>query len=162
MANYALVGRCGIYCGSCSLYRAYKDRGEYLQQVSETLKMPLERIRCEGCHALTPNCAGNECKIVRCLDSKGFEYCFECSEYEQHLCQKHEELAKQCADCNVDVRTNLERIKAGEVEAWLKECKEKFKCPKCGKPLPILGWDNKKCYHCSFDLSTPKSTRRRK
>lgn len=115
--------------------------------------MPLGKIRCEGCHALTPNCAGNECKIVRGLNSKRFEYCFECPEYEQHLCEKYEEAAKECADYNVGLRANLERIKAGEAEAWLKECEERFRCPQCGKPLPALGWDRKRCYHCGVDLS---------
>jgi len=153
MVNYALVGRCGIYCGSCALYRAYKDGGEYLRQKSKEWEMPIEQIRCEGCHALTPNCAGYECKIVRCLDSKGLEYCFECIEYEQHACEKYEEGARKCAENNVDLRTNLERIKAGETKAWLEECEDKFKCPSCGNPLPVLGWDKINCYHCGVNLS---------
>jgi len=154
MADYTLVGRCGLYCGSCPLYRAHRDRGEYLHHVSKEWEMPLERIRCEGCHALTPNCAGSQCKIVHCLNSKGFEYCFECLEYEHRSCQKFEESAKKCADANVDLRDNLERIKTGEVEVWLKECEEKFRCAECGKPLPVFKWISKKaCYHCGFDLS---------
>jgi len=154
MVNYALVGRCGIYCGSCGLYRAYRDGGEYLQQVSEAWEMASEKIRCEGCHALTVNCAGNKCRIVKCLNSKGFEYCFECPEYEEHVCEKYEGLSKRWAVDNVDLRANLERIKAGAVEDWLKECEERFRCLECGKPLPVLGWNVKKrCYHCGVELS---------
>ncbi|UCE29715.1 MAG: DUF3795 domain-containing protein [Candidatus Bathyarchaeota archaeon] len=154
MANNALVGRCGIYCGSCVLYRAYKDEGEYLQQVSEAWEMPVEKIRCEGCHALTVNCAGSKCRIVKCLASKGFEYCSECPEYEAHACEKHEGLSKRWVVDNVDLRVNLERIKAGAVGNWLKECQERFRCTECGKPLPVLGWNVKKrCYHCGVELS---------
>jgi hypothetical protein len=153
MKNYALAGRCGIYCGSCALYRAYTDGGEYLQQMAKEWQMPLRKIRCNGCHALTPNCAGNECQIVRCLDSKGFEYCFECQEYQHKSCKKFAENAEKCLKYNVDLRANLERIRAGEVEAWLKECEEQFKCGKCGKPLPALGWEETRCYHCGADVT---------
>ena len=153
MVNRNLVGRCGIYCGSCGLYRAYKDGGEYLQKISDEWKMPLEKIKCEGCHVLTPSCAGSECKIVHCLNSKGFDYCFECSEYNEHSCEKHSELEGRWAMDSVDLRANLERIKAGDIEAWLSECEKDFSCSKCGKPLPVAGWNvMKKCYHCGSDL----------
>jgi len=153
MVNLALVGRCGIYCGSCGLYRAYKDGGEYLRQVAKTWKIHVGKIRCEGCHALTQNCLGFECGIVRCLNSKGFEYCFECPEYERRLCEKYEEMTKKWGADDVDLRANLERIRAGEAEAWLKECEERFRCEECGKPLPVFGWNiMKKCYHCGKKL----------
>jgi ribosomal protein L37AE/L43A len=51
-----------------------------------------------------------------------------------------------------DVRANLERIKKGEAEAWLRESEETYKCPKCRKPLPV-GRMKRKCYHCGADLS---------
>ena len=35
MVNTALAGRCGIYCGACGVYRAYRDGGEYLEHVVE-------------------------------------------------------------------------------------------------------------------------------
>ncbi len=149
MVSQALVGRCGIYCGSCGLYRAYKDRGEYLKQISEKWEMPIEKIRCEGCRALTPRCAGSRCRIVKCLNAKSLEYCFECPDYEKRSCEKFEELAKRWSTDDVDLRANLKRIKVGDVEAWLAECSNRFQCPACGKPLPVSGWNvMKKCYHC--------------
>jgi len=158
MVDNALVGRCGIYCGACGAYRAYKDKdAAYLQKVAQdAFEYPLEKMRCKGCHALTPNCAGSECKIVKCLDSKDFEYCCECPEYEPHSCQKYENLAKQCTAYGMDLRANLNRIRTGETEAWLKESEQKFKCPCCGKPLPVFGWKKnvkKVCYHCEGNLS---------
>jgi len=35
MVNRNLVGRCGIYCGSCIIYRAYKDSEQLRQRVAE-------------------------------------------------------------------------------------------------------------------------------
>ncbi|UCE28769.1 MAG: DUF3795 domain-containing protein, partial [Candidatus Bathyarchaeota archaeon] len=52
------------------LYDELQKREESLQQVSEAWEMPVEKIRCEGCHALTVNCAGSKCRIVKCLASK--------------------------------------------------------------------------------------------
>jgi len=159
LVNQDLVGRCGIYCGSCGFYRAYKDQGEYLQRVSNEWEIPVEKIRCEGCHALTPSCLGSECRIVQCLDSKVFDYCFECSEYAQKSCEKHNELSARWAADSVDLRANLERVKAGEIGAWLKECEKQFSCSSCGKPLPVLGWNvMKKCYHCGLALSKKKQS----
>jgi hypothetical protein len=153
MVNKTLAGRCGIYCGSCGLYRAYKDGGEYLRRISEEWKMPLETIRCEGCHALTPDCAGAECRIAHCLDSKGLEYCFECPEYATNSCDRYRELAGKWAKDGVDLRANLARIKAGDIDRWLTECKKSFSCSRCGQPLPVAGWNiMKKCYHCGSDL----------
>jgi len=153
MVDLALVGRCGIYCGACGAHRAYKDKqAPYFQQQIKEFQFPIEGIRCEGCHALTPQCAGSQCKVVQCLDSKGFEYCYECPTYENQSCKKYGEIAKKCADRGVDIRANLDKIKSGDVEAWLKECEEGIKCPRCGKPLPVFGYSRKKCYHCGTNL----------
>jgi hypothetical protein len=36
LVNAKLVGRCGLYCGACAIYRAYKDNGEYLAKLANT------------------------------------------------------------------------------------------------------------------------------
>lgn len=149
MQDNKLVGRCGLYCGACGIYRAYKDDGEYLTRLAKHFKCPEEKVRCEGCQALTPDCWGNECKIVQCLKSKGYEFCYECSLYNTRSCEKYEKLAKGYLEDNVDIRTNLEKIKSGKTEEWLKESEERFRCPHCRKPLPT---GSKRCYHCKKDI----------
>jgi len=150
MAETDLVGRCGLYCGACSVYRAYKDGGEYLSRLAAFFKRPPEKVRCEGCQVLTSECWGNGCKIVQCLRSKDFDFCYECAQFDDKSCEKYEELAKRYLEDNVDVRANLERIEYEQVEAWLKESQERFKCPYCKKPLPE---GSKKCYHCGKEFS---------
>jgi hypothetical protein len=79
------------------------------------------------------------------------EFCYQCDEYEKGGCKKFGELATRYLEDGEDVRASLERIKNGETAAWLREYKEKYKCPECGKPLPV-GRIKRKCYHCGADL----------
>jgi len=150
VAKSDLVGRCGLYCGACSVYRAYRDGGEYLNRLAEHFECPPEKVRCEGCQALTEECWGNDCKIVGCTTAKGFSFCYECAEFDDRSCKIFEELAERYSEDNVDVRANLARIKAGQVEAWLKESAERFRCPYCLKPLPE---GSEKCYHCGKEFA---------
>jgi rubrerythrin len=104
--------------------------------------------------ALTPECWGYDCKIVQCLRNKDLQFCYQCSEYENKTCEKFEKLAQPyLEEDGVDVRANLERIRKGEVEEWLRESEEKYRCPVCGKPLST-GAMQRKCYHCEADFST--------
>ncbi|MFQ6074545.1 MAG: DUF3795 domain-containing protein [Candidatus Bathyarchaeia archaeon] len=149
MREADLVGRCGLYCGACSIYRAYKDGGEYRKRLADFFECPVDKVRCEGCQVLTSECWGNDCKIVRCLNGKGLRFCYECSQFDEHSCEDFEKLAKGYLEDNVDLRANLEKIKTGQVEAWLEESKERFRCPHCGKPLPT---GSRKCYHCGKEF----------
>ncbi|NIU39053.1 DUF3795 domain-containing protein, partial [Candidatus Bathyarchaeota archaeon] len=74
-----LIGRCGLYCGACGIYRAYRDGGAYRERLASAFKCPPQKVRCQGCQALTPECWGNDCKIVKCLNVKGLQFCYECS-----------------------------------------------------------------------------------
>jgi len=151
--NQNLVGRCGLYCGACAIHRAYKDDGEYLKQRAERFKCPPEKVRCEGCMALTPQCWGNGCKIVQCLNGKNLQFCYECDEFERRTCEKYEKLAKDYLESGEDMRANLARIKRGETEEWLRESEQKYKCPECRKPLSVYETKGK-CHHCGADLSS--------
>lgn len=151
MIDKKLVGRCGLYCGACGIYRACKDDGEFLKKLAESLKCPPEKVRCEGCGALTPNCWGYDCKIFKCIKSKGFDFCYQCNQYQNNSCEKFEKLAKGYLEVGEDLRANLQRIRKDEIEEWLHESEEKYRCPACEKPLPVYGIKGK-CYHCGASL----------
>jgi DNA-directed RNA polymerase subunit RPC12/RpoP len=102
--------------------------------------------------ALTPDSWGYNCKIAKCLRNKGLEFCYQCGEYENRTCEKFEKLAKGYLEDGEDIRANLERIKKGEIEEWLRESEELYKCSACGKPLPVSRI-RAKCYHCGTELS---------
>jgi len=147
-----LVGRCGLYCGACSIYRGHKDDGEYLKLLAEHFECAPEKVRCSGCQALKPEDWGYACNIVHCVRGKGLEFCYQCDEYENGGCEKFGELAARYLEDGEDVSASSERIKNGKTGAWLRECGEKYKCPECGEPLPV-GRMKRKCCHCGADLS---------
>lgn len=152
MTDQNLVGRCGLYCGACSIYRGYRDGGEYLKLLSEHFKCPPDKVSCEGCQTLRPESWGYNCEIVQCLRNKSLNFCYECARYEDKTCDKYEELAKGYMKDGEDIRTNMERIRKGETEQWLRECEATYRCSDCGKPLP-LSRIKSKCYHCGADRS---------
>ena len=146
MAAEALTGRCGLYCGACSVYRAQRDDGEYLKGLAERFNCPPEKVRCEGCGALTPECWGYDCGIVQCSVAKGYRFCHECGEFEDRTCDKYEKLDKgYLENDNVDIRKNLETIKSGNINEWLKLSTERFRCPNCLGPLPTGATQ---CHNC--------------
>jgi len=48
-------------------------------------------------------------------------------------------LATGYLEDGVDLRANLERIRRGEIEEWLRESREKYKCHVCGEPFCKCG-----------------------
>lgn len=150
MQDGNLVGRCGLYCGACCIHRGYKDNDEYRTRVAKFFNCPPEKVKCEGCQALTLDSWGNDCKIVQCLRSKNYNFCYECDQNATRSCEKYEDLVKRYLEDNVDVRKNLEKIKQGKTEEWLNESRMRFRCPYCKKPLPE---GSTKCYHCKKEFS---------
>jgi hypothetical protein len=77
-------------------------------------------------------------------------FCYECPQFKEGSCDKYNELAQRYLEDNVDVRANLAKIKSGQTDAWIKENRERFKCPHCRKPLPE---GRKNCYHCGEEFA---------
>jgi len=138
MANKNLVGRCGLYCGTCLIYRAYKDSERLQQRIAERRKCKPEEIRCEGCQtALTDGWDvggwGKNCRIIKCLEAKGLDFCYECSTYPD--CRNFHRVADYLLKRGENLMENLSKVKVGKVEEWLEEEDQKWRCPKCGKPI---------------------------
>jgi hypothetical protein len=77
LVNENLVGRCGLYCGACIIYRAGKDSEKLRRTVAEKENCKPDEIRCEGCQTALANGWdiegegwGKNCKIVKCLEAK--------------------------------------------------------------------------------------------
>jgi hypothetical protein len=140
LVNKNLVGRCGLYCGACIIYRAYKDSERLRREIAERENCSAEEIRCEGCQTvLTSGWNSKEwgmnCKIVKCLEAKGLNFCYECDMYPE--CEKFHAEADSCLKHGENLMDNLNRIKAEEVEEWLEEEDKKWRCQKCGRPISM-------------------------
>ena len=151
MTNSNLLSRCGIYCGACYVYRAYKDGRGFLDSLSEKLRAPKHEIRCEGCtgpaESLWRNC--RECRLLHCLEEKGYEFCFECPEFEEATCDKYGDLSRFYLERGEDIRSSMIRIGDGEADAWRGEQDRKWRCSKCGEPISCY---EGACHHCGESI----------
>lgn len=155
MVNKNLIGRCGLYCGICAVYRAYQDSKELQRKLAEKHGCPPEEVRCEGCQVLGTypwiyeKQWGSNCKMVKCLNAKRLTFCFECSDYDN--CPKYTELVESCYGLAMDLRANLQLIQEGKEEEWLLEQDKRWRCPKCGNPI-IVSYEFKNCHWCGNKL----------
>jgi len=140
LVNQNLVGRCGLYCGACIIYRAYKDSEHLRRIIAEREGCKPEEIQCEGCQTVLDDGWndkewGKNCKIVMCLEAKKLNFCYECDTYPE--CERFSRIADSCLKHGEDLTTNLNKIKTGKVEEWLKEEDRKWRCQQCGKPVSM-------------------------
>jgi hypothetical protein len=155
MVDTSLVGRCGLYCGYCSIHRAYKDSERLREEFAKLYGCLLEDVRCDGCQAVGGYvwCKearwGKNCKMVKCLDSRGHTYCSECPEYD--VCEMFEEFARDNLKMGVDVRENLGEMREGKLEDWLSGQDRKWRCPACKNPV-IVSDVTSTCHWCGARL----------
>lgn len=148
-----LIGRCGLYCGACSIYRAYKDSNKLQETLARKHSCSPEDVRCEGCQTVSKKGWsgeenwGRNCEIIKCLDARGLDFCYECDNYEQ--CEKFGELFDSHLQYGENLRENLNKIKAGKAEQWLTEEDKKWRCRNCKKPISIY---LKECHWCGAKL----------
>jgi len=136
-ADFSLVGRCGLYCGACAIYRAQRDDPERRTRLAKRFNCLEEEVCCEGCGALTETCWGSGCKLVLCLNERGYRYCYECPQYGADTCEKFARLAAGYREDGVDLRANLAVIQDGRVGEWLEESARRYSCPECRNPLSL-------------------------
>jgi len=155
LVNKNLVGRCGLYCGACIIYRAYKDSEKLRRIVAEKENCRHEQIRCEGCQTVLANGWdvegqewGKNCRIVMCLEAKRMDFCYECDEYPN--CKKFHLIADSCSKYGENLIENLNKIKAGRAEEWLEEEERKWRCQKCGKPISM---HLTQCHWCDVNIN---------
>jgi hypothetical protein len=149
MADSRLISRCGIYCGACYIYRAERDGGKLLDEVSRRFGVPKEAIKCNGCSASVEeqwrNC--QNCGYKTCQSRRGVENCAQCSGFD--VCPDYNHIEAFTAKRDEDIRGSLRRINAGEGDTWLAAQDERWRCPKCGQ---LLSWYDNTCRTCGRKL----------
>lgn len=147
MENEALtlVGRCGMYCGACDIYRAYRDDGKKLLDLAKSLGCAPGVLRCEGCQADTPARWGSDCAIIACQEERELTYCFQCEEYAAGACEKFAKISSDYAVVGMDLRHNLNMIQAGKAKEWLADQDMRWRCSVCERPIDC--WEQE-CHWC--------------
>jgi len=147
-----LIGRCGIYCGACEIYRAYKDNGKLLRAVAKKHNCLPGEVHCEGCRAVhiigwaRVEGWGKDCEILKCLHRRKLESCDHCLEIAQ--CGRWNALAEEYQPLGVDLRANMKMCNDGRVEEWLKQQEERWRCQKCNRPI-VASPEDLRCHWCS-------------
>jgi predicted flap endonuclease-1-like 5' DNA nuclease len=142
------VGRCGLYCGTCMVYRAYKDSATLQERMAKAMGCEPREISCEGCQTVltqgwNTKGWGRNCQIVACLEAKGHDFCYECNTYPD--CRKFRRVSGYLLKRGENLMENLSKIKAGKADKWLEEEEEKWRCPTCAKPISVY---HNECHWC--------------
>jgi len=155
MIDESLAGRCGLYCGYCSIHRAYKDSDRLRGKFAKLYGCSPEDIRCDGCQSVggyvwcKESKWGKNCLMVKCLDSRGHTYFSECPEYDS--CKLFEEFARDNLKNGVDVHENLRMIGEEGLDEWLSKQDNRWRCPSCRNPVIVSDLVST-CHWCGAKL----------
>ena len=134
--NQELIAPCGMNCGICSGYLAYK-----YDVKSKGIRMPY----CAGCRPRDKKCAFLK-KGCNLLLNSQVEYCYECDDFPcerlQHIDNRYHTLFR------MSVIENLKCIKENGIGLFLKKEEEKWKCAQCGGAICC---HNGICFNCGLD-----------
>jgi hypothetical protein len=153
MSAFNYDSYCGLYCGACSILKAYQTgiRDKFASFWAEEAGLPL---KCHGCKSdnLFVNCS--QCKIRACAKDKGVERCLVCKDFP---CGQFDvDQFKNVLDSLPHLKTiqkNLATIANDGVDAWLAEHDKQWKCPNCKTDF---SWYTDTCSECSTDLTEIK------
>jgi len=149
MEGEHLAAVCGLYCGACSIYRAWRDDDQERVQaiydlMSSRMKITLEDTHCDGCLGqgkLTPYC--QQCDIRACAAEKpGVTRCSDCPDFP---CSLINDFNNDGIRHHAEVLENIRHQREIGFDEWLQEEYERWRCVFCGVSLE---WYAKKCYRC--------------
>lgn len=139
--NEELIAPCGMNCGICSGYLAFK-----YDVKSKGIRMPY----CSGCRPREKKCAFLKRRCNLLLKGQ-VQYCYECQDYP---CQRLQHIDKRYrALYRMSLIENLEYVRKNGVGQLLKREEEKWKCPECGA---VICCHNGICFNCGLDLLKDK------
>lgn len=128
VADKKLTAACGLFCPACIVYIATRETPEKREKLSQTLKIPLEMLQCDGCRSARRFSYCQTCKLIVCAREKGLDFCGSCADF-------------PCADLKefqggkphrLELWQDQARIREAGYEAWFAEMLEHYSCPQCG------------------------------
>ena len=125
-----LIAPCGANCGICVAFFGYTLNGKRRKSV------------CSGCRSRVSRCAFIKKHCDRVATGQ-LQYCFECVRFP---CERLKVLdSRYRSKYEMSMIENLSNIQNKGIELFLKDERERWKCPNCGG---IICVHNKKCYTC--------------
>lgn len=135
--NKSLMAPCGLYCGTCGVYIATRDKNEKFRAIMANLYgTKLEETECLGCmQPDTSTAIYNWCKICtvrNCAKSKGYYSCHQCDQWPCDMIN------------NFGFATGV-RVMKRTIPVW------REKVAQLGDDRGSIDWARAECkrYHCS-------------
>jgi len=131
-----LIAPCGMNCGICSAYLAYKN---CLPKVKGKI------THCPGCRERNKKCAflKKRCKDNMKLLKGEVDFCYECNcfpcENLEHLDEKYRN------KYDMSMIKNLKEIQTYGIKSFIDNQYKKYNCLKCNGLISV---HNKKCFNC--------------
>ena len=148
-----MAGICGIYCGTCPWYLAYRKHDlEQLNKLSETNNIPIEQIRCDGCLSTrtAPDCAKCGHGFRKCAAENNVKWCFQCPQFPCDRLQRYRDVhVVDGVSHHIHVIDNLLYMKKHGVSRWVQEQEKTACCPNCGNQLY---WFTHECLICHAQI----------
>lgn len=149
-----LVGICGLYCGTCPSYLAFRKKDmEKIEMMSLEKGLDFQELQCDGC--LSGRVASG-CRTCRhgfrtCAAEKQVKWCFECDEFP---CQRLEDFEHvhvvNGVSHHINVINDLHYMKKYGIEDWVRVQDMEARCPGCGE---VLYWFDRECPDCHEKVS---------
>jgi hypothetical protein len=147
MSDRTLVGRCGMYCGSCPIYRAPRDKDEkMIFDISFRTRCTIDMIKCDGCGTPDRFALSKNCIFRRCSKGRGIEHCSLCNEFP---CETLLGLYEDDMRSMGEAEKNARRIKDTGIDKWLEEADSRWHCGQCGARIAL---DMGSCPGCKADI----------
>ena len=127
-----MIAPCGMNCGICIAFFGYTMSGRKRKHPCITC-----RLRERPCAFIKKQC--NK------LTDREIEYCFECTDFP---CKNLKTLDRRYrTKYGMSMVENLRHIQTNGIIQFLKNEKERWKCPTCGGVVCV---HNKTCYTCNI------------
>ena len=148
-----LVGICGLYCGTCAVYLAYRENDvEQLERISREYGIPIEEVRCDDCLSDGVDSFCKECPngFRQCANQHEVTWCFECADFP---CQRLRDFTGIYIVNGISVSArvidDIQYMKEHELQRWVEEQRKASCCPQCGKRLY---WFTRVCPDCDTKI----------
>ncbi|MFH1031934.1 MAG: DUF3795 domain-containing protein [Chloroflexota bacterium] len=130
-----LIAPCGMNCGICGAYLAYRK---------DIPLKPGNNVHCKGCRPRNKQCAfiKGRCTNPK-LANNQITFCFECADFPCYSLRRLDERYRK--NYQMSMIENLKNIERNGLTVFLREQREKYRCPNCGGVISV---HNRKCYDC--------------
>jgi len=148
-----MVGICGLYCGTCPSYLAYrKNDMDQLEKMSQEKGYSIEEIRCDGCLSdkVSVHCVDCRHGFRKCAAEKQVKWCFQCDAFP---CQRLEDFTDVHIVNGIShhkhIIDDLAYMKENGIELWVETQEKAARCPGCGE---TLYWFDRECASCQSQI----------